>query len=324
MDRYRKAKESHLPSGFREITEKKTGSAGTVRRYAMTKKAGKNWLSGFMSRSSVIDPDEIKSGRIELTASEKEKDSAKKVIAILIGTLSVLLLVGAAAVLFGLMRIENVVVDGETGYTAEELMEASGMQYGKSLLIGRTKSSDPAEKLTPLESCTVKIELPGTVVFTVRETEPEIYTEIHGNWFSMSSGLRVVSMEKTPDAFESAGLIRVTLPEIVTATSGSTAVFADGADGEYIVSFVRTVIDAGITDRCNMLFLDLKYGITVTVDGSYRLYFGSTEDARLKLDAALRIIEEEKSAGTECASVDLSDPSRIGVKKLESLDPMTR
>jgi len=324
MDRYNRTNESQLPSGLRELSLKSgQKTTGTVRRYSMTKKSRENWLDRFMNRSKEIDPDVIGAGRINLDFAEKEKSGAKRMIAAFIIICAVLLTLLIGFLMLDRMKIQNVVVNGDTGYTADMILDASGMSYGQSLLIGRLKAKDPVDKLTLLESCKISLELPGTVVFTVKEAEPVAYASIYGSFYSLSSTLRVIAREDTPDAFIEAGLVRIELPAVSSATSGNILELEGNIDTGYICDFLKMLSGKNCGERIDKVSLDKKYGIEITIDEDFTLFFGSPDQSSLKLDTALRIIEEETNAGTQAAFIDLSDPGTVGVRRLEASDLST-
>ncbi|MBP5174244.1 MAG: FtsQ-type POTRA domain-containing protein [Clostridia bacterium] len=326
MDRNRYSGTAVLPEGFEALAKNSGGrNAGSVRRYVMTRQQRDGWLGAYLAGSKTVDPAALgrtKKARAEF--SEDEKAVARKILSALVIVFTVILIAGAAVFVLGRMRIENVAVSGKTGYTSEELMKAAGLDYGDRLIPARIRAADPSASLPLLDSCRIRVSLPGTLTFEVSEPEPVVYAEISGSWFSLSADLKVLEMSESPAGFAEDGLVRVCLPAVSSATSGNRIEFAGGTDGGYVTDFIGTILSSGVADRVDAVFLDSKYGIVMTVDGSYRLFFGSPQNREIKLDAALRIIEEEKAAGTVSAFIDLTDPGTVGVRRLESIDPFSR
>lgn len=317
---------SGLPEGFDALDRTAGGKeAGSVRRYAMTRQQRAGWLGKYMRDSESVDPDAVgRKKKTEEDFTEKEKTTAKKIIRAFVILFTLILMAGTAFFVTGRMKLETVSVEGDTRYTAAELLEASGIGYGDLLLTARLKAKNPADSLTLLEYCRIGLSLPDTIVFEVKESVPSAYTEIFGSWFSLSSDLKVLGTSGSPEEYEEAGLVRVVLPEVSLATTGSRIELSGGADSGYITDFIGMISGSDFSDRCDILYLDSKYGIVMNVDGSFRLIFGSSGKKEIKLDAARRVIEEEIAAGTASAVIDLTDPSAVGVKRVTSIDPMAK
>lgn len=300
---------------------------GSVRRYTMTKKARNRWLGRYMSDSQTVSPKNF-SAQKKAGAGENDggalREKAGKLLFGFILTVALGLILFITGTVLSRMTLDAVRVEGGSTYTGDELLAASGLSYGDNLILGRIKAGDPKESLPLLEDCSISLDLPGTLVFTVRESVPEVYTEIAGSYYSLSPSLRVIERSDSPETFASAGLVYVSIPRTSSATAGSKLELAGGADSSYISGFLGVLSESGVLPRVSRIFLEEKYGAVITLDGRYRIIFGTPSDARLKLDTALRVISEADDGNAAGYTVDVSDPAMAGVRKLESFDPDLR
>lgn len=110
----------------------------------------------------------------------------------------VLLTVAVVAVILSLtvfFKIDTITVDpGETGYTAQEVIELCGIKKGDNLWLA---SSDKAEKtikeqLPYAEKVRVSKKLTDTIVITLTEPQIEAATELNGSLLLISGEGRVL------------------------------------------------------------------------------------------------------------------------------------
>ena len=106
--------------------------------------------------------------------------------------LSVLVICGclvAALTLF--VRVDTIVVTGQSRYTAQEIQEASGIQQGDNLLLLNkyNASGSIAQQLPYIEEIRIHKELPETLRIEVRECETPVAVVQDGfTWLISSSG----------------------------------------------------------------------------------------------------------------------------------------
>lgn len=109
--------------------------------------------------------------------------------------LSVLLI--AAAILVGCVvffRVDQVVVEGQSQYTQEEIVAASGVQQGDNLfLINKMQLVDQVlSRLPYVDELVIRRRLPDTLVLTVTECVPVAVVEAEGAYWLMDAKCKLL------------------------------------------------------------------------------------------------------------------------------------
>lgn len=213
-------------------------------------------------------------------------------------------------------------IEGDSPYSAEEIIKASGISYGDKLYRADKKEAEKgiSESLPYICEVSVKTKLPSYVYITVKSEQAMMFTGISGGYYAVSSSMKVLERADSPEKFISAGLIYAELPEVSHAVVGLPLALADGADPMYIGKFVVSLEQSELGGRISKLFLDERFNTVVTVDGRFRVKFGSDSDAEAKALAAVRVIEKQDYMPDENAVIDVSDPSAVVAVKREGMD----
>lgn len=220
--------------------------------------------------------------------------------------------------------VSEISISGDSPYTAQEIIDASGMSIGDSLYRADRHAAEAAisERLPYLSSVKVKIKLPSSVFITVESQSAMIYAEIAGEYYAFSDDMRVLERADSAEEFGSRGLLRVTLPPVGSALVGSYLTLPGGGDPAYIGELAAALEASELAGRIDTLFLDERFNIILSVDGRYRIRFGSDQNAADKALAAARVIEARGGTVSDggMAEIDVSDPASVVVVRRELLD----
>lgn len=228
--------------------------------------------------------------------------------AILASLLLCFALLGGAAAL--LLRVGTVTIEGNVRYTDAEILRASGVKVGDSmLLIGRDKL---LRKITAACPHVEQIELtktyPAALAIRVTEIGAVYFTQVRDRVCTLDASLRVIECADAAD-----GLIELRLPEIKSAIEGSTLVFADAEDD----ARVRASLDVlgGADDVLSFDCIDLRdrYNITAYAAGRAEVLFGDDADLAVKFRIAKQIYADAMNESSNGTRMDVSEPSRVSV-----------
>lgn len=154
--------------------------------------------------------------------------------------------VAAACVIF--FRVNAVTVEGNTRYTAQEIVDASGVQTGDNLM-ALQKGSIAAvirTKLPYVESVSIRRKLPDTLAITVRERVAAATVESgSGPWLISSQG-KLLEPANGHRVVEIVGL-KAQQPE-----AGSTMQVKeeDANTLEYVLSLLAALEERGMLSGC--------------------------------------------------------------------------
>jgi len=228
-----------------------------------------------------------------------------------IKTALILLLITAiivgAVVKFGFV-VRHVDVYGDTSYTTEEIVAASGITEGEQLYSFRSDAVE--EKITfkcpEIKSADVDRTVPSTVSITVEEDTPFYVANVWGDWLVLSSGLRVLG-EISEDSAAFSTLVRLELPPVSYSVSGKVLTFADPTDERFVRRILENISSSLVGNgEITAVVLTDEYAIKMEAEHLYSLTLGNENDMELKL----RMLHKTLSSGyleeNVPASIDLT------------------
>lgn len=181
--------------------------------------------------------------------------------------LSVLLVaaaVMAACLIF--FRVNSVTVKGSARYTRDEVVAASGIETGDSLIaLSKSRVAEQIRTQLPyVESVAIQRKLPDGVVLTVKERSAAASVSGGGARWLISSQGKVLEEEKGQSVVTVLGL------QAVSPVPGDTVAVSekDGATLSYVLELLGVLEERGLLAECTRL--DCTAGASITLD--YDIY----------------------------------------------------
>lgn len=236
--------------------------------------------------------------------------------AILYAVLFLLLLcVGAVLAFTVFFHITAFEVKGNSRYTAQEIIEASGVAKGENLFLCKTElaAGRIAEKLPYVESVVIRRKLPDKLVLTVQEAQLKLAVQQGNSYLILTGSGKVLEIGAT-ELPEGVALLKGVA--VQSASPGKQASFPPktqqseaaqaGADKqpEGRQSQEKTVLDhlleaarqAGLSEITQIDLTDLE-DIRVTYQGRMELLLGDDEQLTQKILLGLEVIAREDADG---------------------------
>ena len=222
--------------------------------------------------------------------------------------------------------VGEVKISGDSPYTDSEIISAAGISFGDRLYRTDKKTAvrNITEKLPYIESVSIRIKLPSFVYITVSSERAAFYARISGSYYAVSGKMKVLERADTADRFEADGLLCIELPPVGSAVVGAELTLADGTDPGYIGTFVSAIEESELSGRISRLFMDERFDTVMSVDGRFRVRFGSDADVATKALAAARVIADGDLGDSWTVVIDVSDPSAIVTVRRDGLDLATK
>ncbi len=220
---------------------------------------------------------------------------------------------------FGLKTVK---IKGNDKYSSEEITESLGLDERSNLFFINFKKTE--NKITSqfpyIREATFQRILPSTLVITVTEDVPLFYTEIYGDWFLLSSDLRVISRYDMEKEIELLGLdLKYTaLPEVNTSVTGHNISFTKESNYAYTVDFLNALREFEFFSNIGSIDAQDRYHIDIyTADHKYKISIGTSDNLEAKVRLALKIIKDELTENT-VASINVEYLSSAIVLKQDS------
>lgn len=246
-----------------------------------------------------------------------------------------LLILGVGAVLTFTVffHISGFEVKGNSRYTAQEIIDASGIAKGENLFLCKTEQAAEriTEKLPYVESVSVKRKLPDKLIVTVQEAQLKLAVQQGNSYLIMTGSGKVLEIGAT-QLPEGAALLKGV--EVRSASPGKQAGFPpkaqqtqESAKAEETVkaqqqesgqSLEKDILDhllqaaqqTGLSEITQIDLTDTE-DIRVTYQGRMELLLGDDEQLAQKIQLGMEVIAREDTGNPEKkGSINLTIPKK--------------
>lgn len=237
----------------------------------------------------------------------------------------------AAAAIIALLSVtvffkvsEVKVVKAGTHYTAEEIIDAAGVDVGDSILL--TKWNDVAKKVTEklpyVLSVQIKKSIDGRISLTVNDDKADKLVEFSDGYAVTDAELKVLEILKEKPESSQLTLVKMNLQGEVKL--GVKIEFKDGdAAGELFKKIESAIKEVGLGRITGIDITDTN-NIYLEYQNRYRLFLGDSGDIVYKLKEAKKIIaKEDESNPNQIGEINLSILKKVFVEPLDSLEETT-
>ena len=241
-----------------------------------------------------------------LLAKKRRKKIIRRINYILLSIVMCFVFVIVCMALF--LKIEKIEVKGNDRYDKDKIIEASGISVGQNLYaIDKKKARELIQTEYPyINNVVIRRTLPSTLTFTVTEEEPTYYTEICGEYFILSSSLRVLGKtDVMPKTDNDKRLVKLKLADVKSVILGETVEFDKELSFDYISTFIAEITEHKISEHLTEIDISKKYNIYVEYQGRFRIYMGDNTETEMKLTFAMLMID--KFEPEQSGEVDVHD-----------------
>ena len=236
--------------------------------------------------------------------------------------------------------LEKTTVSGMEKYTAQQIIDASGLLDGENLLtFSRPSAASRIIKALPyVKSVRFGIKLPDTVNIEIVELEVTYAAEADDGWYLLAADGRIVEKTEEPDKHPRILGIHLEAPKQgEKAVAREQAQSATDADGNIIPVTVtgakrlQTALDIAcylednrvigtvrIIDVEDMGNIALRYSDSQDGKQGYDVLLGNDTDLSGKISNMKQAIAQLGELGS--GILDLSDPSKFTFKEIEEKD----
>ncbi len=235
--------------------------------------------------------------------AERRRKHRRHVLAVFY--LSMFVLVCSAAVVLSLtvlFKISQVEVTGSSRYSAQQILQASGVKTGDNLFLLRTgqASAKIKSKLPYLGTVNVSRRLPSAVSIHVEEDSVSGAIESGGKYIIAGGQGRVLEIASKPPS----GCTLLKGLAVKTAEPGKAVVYRDANTAGVFQNVMEALGKSGIGKITSVDFSQ-SYRILVLYDGRISINLGMPSDLDYKLNFA-KVLLAEKIKSSERGTLDMS------------------
>lgn len=245
-------------------------------------------------------------------AKRKRRKAKKRRIYFTLSLFCILTFVVLSLTVF--FNIRSFRVQGNTSYSTEQIIAATGLKEGDNLFrLNKFKIADSMlEKLPYLGSVEIYRKLPTTLCIDVQETKARLVAYSGGKYVLMDEHLKVLEIkEELPE-----GLTYLVGLTLIEPTVGKTA----AAEKENHTVLLDTLIDALYErfdpEKISAIDLTEVYSLRVYYDQHrVKILLGNSDQLNDKLQMAQNAIEQ--NGISEKARIDITNPGAAYYRVLE-------
>jgi cell division protein FtsQ len=202
-------------------------------------------------------------------------------------------------------RVSAIEVMGNSVYTPEEIIEASGLEKGDNLFfINRFKAiSRLFSKLPYLSEATITRRLPNKLVIEIVESRAIAYVTSNGDTWLIDSECKL--LEKVKSA-ETGGLIKITGLSPISPSEGEIISPGEGESPKvsYLAGLLRGIETRGMAGDVTEIDMSNVANPTFDYLGRFVVKMGRNENIDYKFELLLSAVS--KLAQGDAGTIDLS------------------
>lgn len=274
-------------------------------------------------RSNRPESTEQRKGRDNAADKTKRRMSPKFTIFVAIGVVAAAFVV--CMMINIIIGVRTIVIKGNDLASYDEITAVAGIEQGSGYFSYNTGKSE--NKVISEIHCISEINISrsvfGRVTIEVVEKKPCWYIELYGEYYALTEDLEVIRRADLRDDFIRRGLVRLDLPEILSAVLGKRLEYADGdRDCSFLPDFLSEVRGTKMfaDGRIDQLKLETKFEIFVVCDLKYKINLGKYSGAALKLSSVEKAMEDKMFSESYTFEIDASDVGNITARVNDELN----
>lgn len=228
---------------------------------------------------------------------------------VIIGFFLALSIIISPILLFTVFRVKSFTVEGISPYTNEEIIAASGIGYGKSLIFADLdEAAENIEKTLPYtDNVRLTKKLPSGIIIRFDETSKAFAVELSGGMYALTnSNLKVLDL--TGELPADVALITGVVP--LKSNMGEVLVFSEGEETDLTFNLIGKI--AAAIAQCGLEDIDLinvanRNDIYMIYQKRIVLSLGDSTEIDSKISLGDRVIKEENTIDpSQCGTIDLT------------------
>lgn len=261
-----------------------------------------------------MDREEINGGRLTLEERRERVKNLKRKrrfrLAIVIGgfVLALCLLL-SPVIMFAVFRVDSFIIEGDTLYSDEEIIAASGIPINKSLLFTDLDSAkvNIETKLPYIVNVQLTRKLPNKIVIRLESTDKAYAVE-------KSEGLYAIT-NRDFKVLEIAGVIPDGVVPVIgatpeTAEPGQPLSFVDDGEDDATLDLIRNlssaIADAELDD-VNLISIRSRSNVYLIYQERVVMRLGDSSDADKKIELGKRAVEsQDELDGVQVGIINLT------------------
>ena len=226
----------------------------------------------------------------------------RMVLALFCTVVTIAALLCAATVFF---RVGNITVTGTSPYNDAQIIQATGIQTGSSLIFfEKNRAIRQLFDACPyLDTVRIHRKYPDTLEIIVTQSVPVAVVASGDAGYVISDTGKILQKIRQP---ETAGLCVVTGVQLESPVVGKNAKFSSKETKKPLILALNTFLENDILKEIGTVCLEELYDISFTYTERFTVKIGTTDDLARKL-RYMQMLINEKISSTATGTIDVSD-----------------
>lgn len=229
--------------------------------------------------------------------------------AILLVFLCAVFFIGTLGIFF---RVSEITVNGNEVYNDQDVIDASGIEYGANIYLLDTAGVERTlkDEFPFIKRVKIERDIPQRVILNISCDDPVYYLEICGEYFIISRDLRVLdrsdSLESLTGRYPE--IKRLLTTDVEEAVVGSPLVFTRPNYFEAVTAFLDVLEVSECFEGLTTIDVTDRFSVVLIYDHRLKASLGDPTDPELKLRFLYEVIKDlgEQSATIDIGSVEMA------------------
>ncbi len=242
---------------------------------------------------------------MEVLLSQQQKKRFRRAVfyTVLFVLVTVVFLTVAFVVFF---RVRNINITGNARYSVDDIIVSLPVKLEDNLYSFRADELETGlkKRFPYISEVNVTRKIPSHLNIEIIETDVAMYTEISGDYYLLSDGLRVLDRIEDP-AIIPQGTMELKTSAVKRCIVGESASFIDSRAYDAIVELYKNITDSGIKNKIKTIDMTSRFDIYIHYEDRFKVYMGDMEYSDIKIQFLIGIIEKLKAE--DKGRIDVSD-----------------
>lgn len=241
---------------------------------------------------------------------QKEESSLSGARKVLYRPLSFFLIIVAIIIIMSIFLKANVIeVEGNTLYTDEEIIAASGINKGDNLFfINRIAcGSRLVTKLPYVDEVSITRQLPNKITITIKESSALAYLEVDGEYWTLGSDGKLLGAVSNDDNAKVAKIIGLKLGNVPAAGDYIAPVDGEEEKAAYLIEILQQIKGRKLTGEIGVIDMTDAKNPSFEYLNRFTVKLGPKDDTEYKFGKLISAVGQLGANDTGILDLSMGD-----------------
>ena len=251
-----------------------------------------------------------------LRVGSDHKTSSKLILIAGAAVALVLIFAILASLVLLIFPVKEIEVTGDSRYSYEEIIAASGVKHGARLYFVNENKAEKRllEGMPYLENAEVNSYFPNRVKIEINEYRDVYLVQHERGYCYVNAKFEILEIIDKPCAYESFSDIFIKLEAPLSGEVGDVCFKEDAQRALELIEYIK---EYGFYTYLNIVDVKGKYNVSFIVEKKIKFVLGSMSDLEEKIDASFKVCFTNEFKRDENCVIDSSDKKRVVLRYVD-------